>query len=122
MGWGPFDLTGKVAIVTGGAKGIGFGCCARLKEAGANPLLADLDEGAAAEAATRLVDSPGGETKDAMLSEIDGTIEVVGVATTGRARGWCSRTTGRRGARRRGPTARRLLVVWAMTSFEESCT
>jgi len=25
MSWGPFDLTGKTAIVTGSAMGIGFG-------------------------------------------------------------------------------------------------
>ena len=46
-GWGPFDLTGKNAIVTGGATGIGFGIASRLTEAGANVLVGDLDESAA---------------------------------------------------------------------------
>ena len=41
------DLSGKTAIVTGGAVGIGFGICVRLAEAGANVLVADMhDEGA----------------------------------------------------------------------------
>lgn len=37
------NLTGKAAIVTGGAKGIGYGICYRLAEAGAKVLVADLD-------------------------------------------------------------------------------
>jgi len=46
--WGPFDLTGKSAVVTGGAMGIGRGIVLRFVEAGANVIVADLD----AEAAT----------------------------------------------------------------------
>lgn len=53
-GWGPFDLTGKSAVVTGGAMGIGFGIANRLVEAGANVLIADLNEDKAAQAAGRL--------------------------------------------------------------------
>ena len=41
------DLTGKTAIVTGGAMGIGLGIATRLAEAGASVLIADLDENAA---------------------------------------------------------------------------
>jgi len=41
------DLTGRTAIVTGGAMGIGLGIARRLHEAGANLLIADLDETAA---------------------------------------------------------------------------
>ncbi len=37
------DLTGRTAIVTGGAMGIGLGIARRLHEAGANVLVADLD-------------------------------------------------------------------------------
>ena len=48
------NLTGKAAIVTGGAKGIGYGISYRLAEAGAQVLIADLDETAAQQAAQEL--------------------------------------------------------------------
>lgn len=38
------DLHNKAAVVTGGAKGIGYGIAYRLAEAGASVLIADLDE------------------------------------------------------------------------------
>jgi 2-dehydro-3-deoxy-D-gluconate 5-dehydrogenase len=37
------DLTGKSAIVTGGAEGIGSGICYRLAEAGASVVVVDID-------------------------------------------------------------------------------
>jgi NAD(P)-dependent dehydrogenase (short-subunit alcohol dehydrogenase family) len=46
------DLTGRAAVVTGGGRGIGAACCARLAEAGAAVLVADLDPRAASETAT----------------------------------------------------------------------
>lgn len=39
-----FDLSGKVALVTGGAMGIGFAISQRLAEAGAAVLISDIDE------------------------------------------------------------------------------
>lgn len=41
---GLFDLTGRVALVTGGASGIGLGICQVLSEAGAKVVIADRDE------------------------------------------------------------------------------
>lgn len=41
-----FNLKGQTAVVTGGAMGIGFGIALRLSEAGANVVIADLDEAA----------------------------------------------------------------------------
>jgi 2-deoxy-D-gluconate 3-dehydrogenase len=48
------NLSGKAAIVTGGAKGIGQGVAARLAEAGAKVLIADLDSDAAHRATEEL--------------------------------------------------------------------
>lgn len=45
------SLQGKVAIVTGGASGIGRACSARLAEAGASVLIADINEAGAEETA-----------------------------------------------------------------------
>lgn len=56
--WGPFDLSGKNAIVTGGAMGIGFGIVKRFVEAGANVLIADIDDKAAEAAAGKLRAGP----------------------------------------------------------------
>jgi 2-dehydro-3-deoxy-D-gluconate 5-dehydrogenase len=39
-----FDISGKAALVTGAAMGIGFGIAKRFVESGADVLLADLDE------------------------------------------------------------------------------
>lgn len=50
-------LTGRCAIVTGGASGIGLACAEALAAAGAHVTIADLDEEAAASAADRI----GGE-------------------------------------------------------------
>jgi 3-hydroxybutyrate dehydrogenase len=50
------DLTGRQAVVTGGASGIGAACAARLAAAGASVLIADLDE----QAATRVATDVGG--------------------------------------------------------------
>ncbi len=49
---GRFD--GRVAVVTGAARGIGFGTATRFAEEGASVAILDLDETAAAEAAAKL--------------------------------------------------------------------
>jgi NAD(P)-dependent dehydrogenase (short-subunit alcohol dehydrogenase family) len=48
------SLTGKVAVVTGGASGIGLAAATRLAEAGVSVAVVDLDERAAARAAGQL--------------------------------------------------------------------
>jgi 3-oxoacyl-[acyl-carrier protein] reductase len=45
---------GRVAVVTGAARGIGFGCATRFAEEGASVAVIDLDEAAASEAAAKL--------------------------------------------------------------------
>ncbi|MET7511820.1 SDR family oxidoreductase [Streptomyces albidoflavus] len=52
------DLSGRTAIVTGGAMGIGLGVVRRLYEAGASVVIADID-GKAAEAAASAFDDAG---------------------------------------------------------------
>ena len=58
------DLSGKVAIVTGGAKGIGLGIAYRLAEAGASVVIADLNKEEADKAAAEIV-SKGWKAKGA---------------------------------------------------------
>lgn len=53
-------VKGKVAVVTGGSKGIGKAACKRLAEEGARVAVADLDE-EAGEAVAREINEAGGE-------------------------------------------------------------
>ncbi|MDP9258750.1 MAG: SDR family oxidoreductase [Actinomycetota bacterium] len=53
------SLAGRVAVVTGGAKGIGLGISRRFAEAGAAVLLADVDDELGPRAAQELADAYG---------------------------------------------------------------
>ncbi|MEV5576277.1 SDR family oxidoreductase [Spirillospora sp. NPDC052269] len=71
------DLTGRVAVVTGGAGGIGRAICADLASLGAHVVVADLDADAAAETAKPL----GGTARHVDLADpasIDAFTETVG--------------------------------------------
>ena len=61
------DLSGKRAIVTGGAQGIGQAIAFRLAEAGASVMIADIDLGAANETVER-IRSEGG-TAEAIVAD-----------------------------------------------------
>ena len=63
---GYFDLTGRSALVTGAAGGIGSAVATALAEAGAAVLVTDLDKDAAAVVAQRISDS-GGRAESAAL-------------------------------------------------------
>ena len=60
-------LSGRRALVTGGASGIGRACAFRLAEAGAEVIVADRDDAAAKDVAERV----GGTALTVDLSDID---------------------------------------------------
>jgi 3-hydroxybutyrate dehydrogenase len=64
---GPADLSGRTALVTGGASGIGLACAQRLAQAGARVVVVDLD----GEGATRAAGELGGQAVTADLSDLD---------------------------------------------------
>ncbi|MGN6302580.1 MAG: 3-hydroxybutyrate dehydrogenase [Angustibacter sp.] len=64
---GPLDLTGRRALVTGAANGIGAACARRLAAAGADLLLVDLD----AAAVTALAEELGAKAVPCDLSDLD---------------------------------------------------
>jgi 3-hydroxybutyrate dehydrogenase len=61
------DLSGRTAVVTGGASGIGRACARRLAAAGAGVVILDLNE----EAATEVAGEIGGRAVGADLSDLD---------------------------------------------------
>jgi len=78
MSW--LNLEGKVAIVTGGACGIGRACCEGLAEVGVKVVVADIDAQGAEKTAVSLKDGFGGEhiftTTNVMNKEsVDATIQ-----------------------------------------------
>jgi len=93
-----FELAGKVAIVTGGARGIGFGTAQALAKRGAVLVIVDLDQSAAESAAAQLSGSALGLAADvtdrgamqrvvATVTEQRGGVDVVianaGIASRG---------------------------------------
>lgn len=73
-------LNGKAAIVTGGAKGIGYGIAYRLAEAGAKVLIADVDETAALQAAQDLTSK--GWTASSLKVDVSSEEDVLNMIKT----------------------------------------
>ncbi|MFN0152972.1 MAG: SDR family NAD(P)-dependent oxidoreductase [Gaiella sp.] len=64
------DLSGRVALVTGGARGLGHGCARRLAEAGAAVVILGRDEERTESAAARLRDA--GASSIAVVGDVTG--------------------------------------------------
>ena len=77
-------LDGQVAVVTGGARGIGFGIASVLRSEGAELVIADVDEAMAEEAAAKL----GANAGHALAVKVDVTVrtEVENMAAAAVAR------------------------------------
>src|SRR5579862_9576956 len=71
-------LDGQVAIVTGGARGIGLGIATILRAEGADVVIADIDGAGAAQAAARLCDT--GEHTLAVQADVTAQPEVESIA------------------------------------------
>jgi 2-keto-3-deoxy-L-fuconate dehydrogenase len=69
-----FQLTGKVAVVTGGGSGIGAAIAALFAHQGANVVIVDVDEPAARRTATAIAD--GGARADLRLCDVTSAARV----------------------------------------------
>lgn len=74
------SLSGKTAIVTGGAMGIGYGIAYRLAEAGANVVIADMNKAVADEAAGKLA-AKGWKTT-AVAADVSDAVQVDAMVAT----------------------------------------
>lgn len=74
------NLEGKSAIVTGGAKGIGYGISYRLAEAGASVLIADMDEETAKATAQEFVAK--GWTAEAIKTDVSNEEDIKSMVST----------------------------------------
>ncbi len=73
-----YDLTGKVAVVTGGGRAIGLACSHALAEAGAKVVIADFDPEMAAEGQAEL--AKAGLEVDTVLLDVTKPDQVTAVA------------------------------------------
>lgn len=85
MSW--LNLEGKIAIVTGGASGIGKACCEGLAEVGAKVVIADMDGPGAEKTAASLTERFGGDhistitdvtSKDSVDAMVAATLDAFG--------------------------------------------
>jgi NAD(P)-dependent dehydrogenase (short-subunit alcohol dehydrogenase family) len=65
------DLRGRTAVVTGGARGIGYAICDRLAEAGATVVVADVDPGIARAAAAEIAERRNADVQGYVVDVTD---------------------------------------------------
>jgi 3-oxoacyl-[acyl-carrier protein] reductase len=81
------DLTGKVAMVTGGSRGIGFGIAQLLVENGAAVVITGTNQEALESAAQRLrANAPGGASVDAVRADVRDYAQVEAAMSAAAAR------------------------------------
>ena len=80
------DLSGKVALVTGGGQGLGLGIVLKMAEQGADIAIADLSDENAASAAS-LVEALGRKAYTARMDVTDADSVSAGVASITSAAG-----------------------------------
>ena len=72
-----FDLLGKVALVTGGGRGLGFAISRALAAAGATTVLCDIDPTAAADAAKQITESTGNKNVHGLECDVQNNEQVI---------------------------------------------
>ena len=98
----PFDLTGKVALVTGAYRGLGFAIARGLGEAGATVVL-NGRKAEALDAAVRTLTDAGVHASKCVFDVADGTAVRAGVAAIEREHGHLDIIVNNAGIQRRGP-------------------
>jgi NAD(P)-dependent dehydrogenase (short-subunit alcohol dehydrogenase family) len=78
------DLTGRVALITGGARGIGLACCRTLAEQRAHVIVTDADDQAAQDAARAIAED--GRSAEACAMDVTDEAAVSGAMTDAAAR------------------------------------
>ena len=100
----PFDLTGRVALVTGAARGIGLGIAAGLARAGATVVMNGRDR-VALEAAAKPIAAEGGRTDVAVFDVTDVAAVKAGIAAIEAEHGSLDVVVNNAGIQRRHPVA-----------------
>ncbi len=98
----PFDLTGKVALVTGAYRGLGFAIARGLGEAGATVVL-NGRKAEALDAAVRTLTNAGVRASKCVFDVADGAAVRAGVAAIEREHGHLDIVVNNAGIQRRGP-------------------
>jgi len=100
----PFDLTGKIALVTGAARGLGHGIAVGLAQSGATVVLNGRDT-AALEKAAEPMAREGGKTDIGMFDVTDQDAVIAGIAAIEAKHGHLDIVVNNAGIQRRHPIA-----------------